>query len=25
VKHSGQGSRFALVYVRIHTGKDDTI
>jgi hypothetical protein len=25
VKHSGHGSRFALVYVRIHTGKDDTI
>lgn len=25
VKHSGAGSRFALVYVRIHTGKDDTI
>jgi len=25
VKPTGQGSRFALVYVRIHTGKDDTI
>ncbi len=25
VKHVAQGSRFALVYVRIHTGKDDTI
>ncbi|MGD0469793.1 MAG: hypothetical protein ABSA54_15545 [Terriglobales bacterium] len=25
VKPSGHGSRFALVYVRIHTGKDDTI
>jgi hypothetical protein len=25
VKHNGQGSRFALVFVRIHTGKDDTI
>jgi hypothetical protein len=25
VKPSGQGSRFALVYVRMHTGKDDTI
>jgi hypothetical protein len=25
VKHDGHGSRFALVYVRIHTGKDDTI
>jgi hypothetical protein len=25
VKTVGQGSRFALVYVRIHTGKEDTI
>jgi len=25
VKPNSQGSRFALVYVRIHTGKDDTI
>jgi hypothetical protein len=25
VKSTGHGSRFALVYVRIHTGKDDTI
>jgi len=25
VKPSGQGSHFALVYVRVHTGKDDTI
>ena len=25
VKHYGAGSRFALVYVRMHTGKDDTI
>lgn len=25
VKSTGQGTRFALVYVRIHTGKDDTI
>jgi len=25
VKPSGSGSRFALVYVRMHTGKDDTI
>jgi hypothetical protein len=25
IKPSSQGSRFALVYVRIHTGKDDTI
>jgi hypothetical protein len=25
VKAAGHGSRFALVYVRIHTGKDDTI
>ncbi len=25
VKPSSQGSRFALVYVRMHTGKDDTI
>jgi len=25
VKTTGHGSRFALVYVRIHTGKDDTI
>jgi len=25
VKHSSQGTRFALVYVRMHTGKDDTI
>jgi len=25
VKPNGQGSRFALVYVRMHTGKDDTI
>jgi hypothetical protein len=25
VKTSGRGSRFALVYVRMHTGKDDTI
>ena len=25
VKRDGHGSRFALVYVRIHTGKDDTI
>jgi hypothetical protein len=25
VKPSSKGSRFALVYVRIHTGKDDTI
>ncbi|MGA2980461.1 MAG: hypothetical protein ABSD76_12800 [Terriglobales bacterium] len=25
VKPNGRGSRFALVYVRIHTGKDDTI
>jgi hypothetical protein len=25
VRPSGHGSRFALVYVRMHTGKDDTI
>jgi hypothetical protein len=25
VKPSGKGSKFALVYVRIHTGKEDTI
>jgi hypothetical protein len=25
VKPNGHGSRFALVYVRMHTGKDDTI
>ena len=25
VKPNSQGSRFALVYVRLHTGKDDTI
>jgi len=25
VKPNGHGTRFALVYVRIHTGKDDTI
>ncbi len=25
VKPNSQGSRFALVYVRMHTGKDDTI
>jgi len=25
VKHNSQGTRFALVYVRMHTGKDDTI
>ncbi len=25
VKTAGHGSRFALVYVRMHTGKDDTI
>ncbi|MGA7081373.1 MAG: hypothetical protein WBQ43_12600 [Terriglobales bacterium] len=25
VKPSGHGSHFALVYVRVHTGKDDTI
>jgi hypothetical protein len=25
VKPSGHGSRFALVYVRMHTGSDDTI
>jgi hypothetical protein len=25
VKHSSHGTRFALVYVRMHTGKDDTI
>ena len=25
VKPNGQGSRFALVYVRMHTGKDETI
>ncbi|MGA7291756.1 MAG: hypothetical protein WBW53_20800 [Terriglobales bacterium] len=25
VKPNGRGSRFALVYVRMHTGKDDTI
>jgi hypothetical protein len=25
VKPNGQGSRFALVFVRMHTGKDDTI
>jgi hypothetical protein len=25
VKSNGQGSRFALVYVRMHTGKEDTI
>ncbi|MFY9907897.1 MAG: hypothetical protein WBD45_11670 [Terriglobales bacterium] len=25
VKSNGRGSRFALVYVRMHTGKDDTI
>jgi hypothetical protein len=25
VKPSGKGSKFALVYVRMHTGKDDTI
>ncbi|MGA8540019.1 MAG: hypothetical protein WB566_11000 [Terriglobales bacterium] len=25
VRSSSQGSRFALVYVRMHTGKDDTI
>jgi hypothetical protein len=25
VKSNGHGSRFALVYVRMHTGKDDTI
>jgi len=25
VKHSSQGTRFALVYVRMHTGKEDTI
>jgi hypothetical protein len=25
VKPDGKGSRFALVYVRTHAGKDDTI
>ena len=25
IKPNGNGSRFALVYVRMHTGKDDTI
>jgi hypothetical protein len=25
VKHNNQGSRFALVYVRMHTGNEDTI
>lgn len=25
VKPNGQGARFALVYLRMHTGKDDTI
>jgi hypothetical protein len=25
VKHNSQGSRFALVYLRLHTGKDETI
>jgi len=25
VKHNGQGTRFALVYLRMHTGKDETI
>src|ERR1022692_185861 len=25
IKHNSQGSRFALVYVRTHTGSDDTI
>ncbi len=25
IKPNGPGTRFALVYVRMHTGKDDTI
>jgi hypothetical protein len=25
VRHNGQGTRFALVYLRMHTGKDETI